>query len=72
MCKKDDLITYTQKHFQEYYPQKITTQEAEEILNNFIGFTKHILKLNNKRQIKQKNKGKNYDSKITYRTRITK
>lgn len=56
MPKTDDLITYTQKYFQKYYSQKITMQGAEEIIDNFLGFSNLLLKLDRKRQTKQRSK----------------
>ena len=54
--KQDNIIDLTISHFQPYYNETITVDEASEIVSNFTGFARLLLKLEEKRQLAQKNK----------------
>ena len=61
--RQDNIIDLTISHFQPYYNEKITVDEASEIVSNFTGFARLLLKLEEKRQLAQKIRSKNYDTK---------
>ncbi len=46
----NDIINMTKQHFQPYYEVEITDTDAVEMLENFTGFAKLLLKLEDKRQ----------------------
>lgn len=51
-----NLIDYTIQHFQPYQDEEITVETATEMVTNFTGFAKLLLKLEEKRQLALKNK----------------
>ena len=49
-AQPNDIIEITKKYFQPYYEAEITNTDAVEMLENFTGFAKLLLKLEDKRQ----------------------
>lgn len=48
-----NLIETTISHFQPYYDEIITADDAQEMVNNFTGFARLLLKLEEKRKVIQ-------------------
>ena len=49
-AQPNDIIEITKKYFQPYYESEITDTDAVEMLDNFSGFARLLLKLEDKRQ----------------------
>mgnify|MGYP006916232908 FL=1 len=49
-----NLIDNTIQHFQPFYEEKLTVETATEMVANFTGFARLLLKLEEKRQLAQK------------------
>ena len=55
-AQPNDIIEITKKYFQPYYEAEITDTDAVEMLENFTGFAKLLLRLEEKRSQLLKNK----------------
>jgi len=54
--KQDNIIDLTIKHFEPFYEEKLTVEDANEIVSNFAGFAQLLLKLEEKRNQSLKDK----------------
>ncbi len=48
--QSQNLIEYTIQHFQPYQEEEITAETAAEMVSNFTGFARLLLKLDEKRK----------------------
>ena len=56
-AQPNDIIEITKKYFQLYYESEITDTDAVEMLDNFTGFARLLLKLDEKRNAVKQLKG---------------
>ena len=49
-AQSNDIINMTKGHFQPFYEAEISDSDAIEMLDNFTGFARLLLKLEDKRQ----------------------
>ena len=54
--QENNLIEITISHFQPYYDEIITVDDAQEMVNNFTGFARLLLKLEGKKKVIQQQK----------------
>ena len=49
-AQPNEIIEFTNRYFQPYYEAEMSDSDAVEMLDNFTGFARLLLKLEDKRQ----------------------